>query len=82
MTCTFTLQGRDARPFYINMNALFARTDGRTVSQLLAAGALTELAHLDADAQVAARDLEAELILDALAGVDLRARLIARACSI
>lgn len=64
------------------MNALIARTDDRTVSQLLAAGALTELTYLDADAQVAARDLEAELILDALAGVDLRVRLIARACSL
>ncbi len=55
--------------------------DTRTLNQLLAAGLLTELSHLDADAAEVARALEAELIADAQAGVDLRIRLIGTAVS-
>lgn len=50
-----------------------------TISQILAAGLLTELSYMTAEAQVAAQTLEAELLADAAAGVDLRVRLIAAA---
>jgi hypothetical protein len=56
-------------------------TDPRTISQILAAGYISELSHLDADAQLAARTLEAELLADAAAGVDVRIRLIGEAVS-
>ena len=55
--------------------------DGRTFGELMADGLGTELSYLTPDAQAAAIALEEELTLDALAGVDLRARLIGRACS-
>lgn len=52
-----------------------------TFSQLLATGYLTELDHMTPDAQAEARALEAELLADAAAGVDLRIRLIGVAVS-
>lgn len=52
-----------------------------TLNQLLAAGILTELNYMPADEATAARALEAELLADATAGVDLRARLVAAAVS-
>lgn len=63
------------------MNPLFASTDSRTFGALVADGLGTELSYLTPDAQAAAIALEEELTLDALCGVDLRARLIGRACS-
>jgi hypothetical protein len=52
-----------------------------TLGALLADGWRSELNYMsDAEAE-AAQDLEAELTLDALCGVDLRARLIGRAVS-
>lgn len=56
-------------------------TDTRTLSQLLATGVLTELSYMSADEQLAAQALEAELIQDAKAGVDVRVRLIGAAVS-
>ena len=52
-----------------------------SLNTLLAAGMLTELDYMTADEAEAAAALEAELILDAQAGVDLRARLIGVAVS-
>ena len=49
------------------------------MSNLLAAGILTELDYMGDDA-AEARALEAELLADAAAGVDLRIRLIGVAC--
>lgn len=53
--------------------------DGRTLGELVADGAASELDYLGAAAGEAL-DLEGELTLDALAGVDVRARLVGRAC--
>lgn len=76
------LKGGAGRPFILNMsNAVAIETSTQTMSQLLAAGLLTELAHMTPDAQAEARALEAELLADAAAGVDLRIRLIGRAAS-
>jgi hypothetical protein len=58
--------------------------DGRTFGELMADGLGTELSYLTPDAQAAAIALEEELTLDALdalAGVDLRARLVGAAIS-
>lgn len=52
-----------------------------SLNTLLAAGMLSELDYMTADEAEAAAALEAELILDAQAGVDLRARLIGAAVS-
>lgn len=41
---------------------MFKATDGRTLSQLLAAGQLSELSHLDADAQLEALERETFLL--------------------
>ena len=51
------------------------------MNALLTAGLMTELNYMSTDEQAAAIALEEELTLDALAGVDLRARLIAARCS-
>jgi hypothetical protein len=51
-----------------------------TLGSLFLAGATTELSYMT-DAQAdAARALEAELLADAAAGVDLRIRLVAHFC--
>jgi len=55
--------------------------DARSAGELALDGLTTELSYLAPDAQAAALQLEAELIADAQAGVDLRIRLIGRACS-
>ena len=55
--------------------------DGRTFGELMADGLGTELSYLTPDAQAAAIALEEELTLDALAGVDLRVRLVGAAIS-
>jgi len=47
----------------------------------VAAGLASELNYMTAEQAEAARELEEELALDAIAGVDLRARLIGRAVS-
>lgn len=52
-----------------------------TLGGLVFKGLSTELSYLTADEAEAARTLEAELIADAQAGVDLRIRLIAVNCS-
>ena len=52
-----------------------------TLGGLVADGMATELDFMSCDEQQAARELEAELIADAQAGVDLRVRLIGRLCS-
>jgi hypothetical protein len=52
-----------------------------TLNALLAQGIMTELSYMSDEAAETARALEAELIADAKAGVDLRIRLIALACS-
>lgn len=54
--------------------------DGRTLGELMVAGAASELDYMG-DAAGAALDLEGELTLDAAAGVDVRARLVGGACS-
>lgn len=54
--------------------------DLRGLGALLADGAASELDYLGAAAS-AALDLEGDLTLDAIAGVDLRARLVGMACS-
>lgn len=64
-----------------SMNPLFASTDSRTFGALVADGLGTELSYLTPDAQAAAIALEEELTLDALAGVDLRVRLVGAAVS-
>ena len=51
------------------------------MNELLIAGMMTELSYMTTDEQSAAIALEEELTLDALAGVDVRARLIAARCS-
>ena len=55
--------------------------DGRTFGELMADGLGTELSYLTPDAQAAAIAREEELTLDALAGVDLRVRLVGAAVS-
>lgn len=55
--------------------------DGRNLVQLAGIGYATELDYLTEAEQIEAEDLAAELMQDALAGVDLRARLIGRAVS-
>lgn len=52
-----------------------------TLGCLVFKGLSTELSYLTTDEAEAARTLEAELIADAQAGVDLRIRLIAVNCS-
>lgn len=52
-----------------------------SLNQLLAAGLMTELSYMPTDAQEAAAALEAELLADAAAGVDLRIRLVGAAVS-
>lgn len=54
--------------------------DTRTLGELIVQGGGTELDYLGAGA-CDAIDLELDLTLDAVAGVDLRARLVGRACS-
>jgi hypothetical protein len=51
----------------------------QTLGSLFLAGASTELSYMTAEAADAARALEAELLADAAAGVDLRIRLITNA---
>ncbi len=53
----------------------------QTLNTLLAQGTKTELSYMSADGQAAALALEAELLADAHAGVDLRIRLIGAAVS-
>jgi hypothetical protein len=52
------------------------------MNTLLIEGLMTELDYMTADEQAEARALEAELIADAEAGVDLRIRLVGRAASV
>lgn len=52
-----------------------------TLNTLVAAGLMTELSHMTSDEAERALALETELMLDAKAGVDLRARLIGEAVS-
>lgn len=52
-----------------------------TLNTLVAVGLMTELDYMTADEQARARALEAELVADAKAGVDLRVRLIGEAVS-
>ena len=52
-----------------------------TLGGLVFKGLASELDFMTGDQAQAARDLEAELIADAQAGVDLRIRLIGVACS-
>jgi hypothetical protein len=64
------------------MNATTTTTETLVASlgSLFLAGATTELSYMT-DAQAdAARALEAELLADAAAGVDLRIRLVAHFC--
>lgn len=56
-------------------------TSTDTLGGLVFKGLATELDYLTVDQGQAARELEAELIADARAGVDLRIRLIGAACS-
>lgn len=58
-----------------------ASIEAISLNQLLAHGLLTELSYMTADEAEAATALEAELIADAQAGVDLRIRLIGAAVS-
>ncbi len=51
-----------------------------TLGGLMMAGMSTELDYLSADEAAEARALEAELIADAQAGVDIRIRLIGYNC--
>lgn len=51
------------------------------LGELVLMGMATELDYLDTDAAETALALEAELLLDAAAGVDLRIRLIGTAVS-
>lgn len=51
------------------------------MNAMLAQGLMTELSYMSAEAQVAAQGLETELLKDAAAGVDLRARLVGVAVS-
>jgi hypothetical protein len=53
----------------------------QTMTNLVAAGLMTELSYMSTDAQATAVALEAELLADAAAGVDLRIRLIGAAVS-
>jgi hypothetical protein len=54
--------------------------DDRNLVQLAGVGYANELDYLTTEGErVAAEDLAAELMLDALAGVDLRARLVGEA---
>lgn len=55
------------------------RNTNQTLAGLFLAGASTELSYMTADQADAARALEAELLADAAAGVDLRIRLITNA---
>ncbi len=55
-------------------------TTNETLGGLMMAGLSTELDYLTTDEQAAARALEAELIADAQAGVDIRIRLIGYNC--
>lgn len=52
-----------------------------TMNTLVAQGLMTELDYMTADEAEQALALEAELMLDAAAGVDLRVRLIGEAVS-
>ncbi len=52
-----------------------------SMNTLLALGMMTELSYMSADDQAAALALEAELLADAHAGVDLRIRLVGAAVS-
>jgi hypothetical protein len=61
------------------MNTMLTLDANDTMGSLFLAGATTELSYMT-DAQAdAARALEAELLADAAAGVDLRIRLITAA---
>ena len=53
-----------------------------TLGALVMVGLAGELDYMTAEQADAARELEEELTLDAIAGVDLRARLIGRAVSL
>lgn len=53
----------------------------KTMNTLIAQGIMTELNYLTEEAAETARALEAELLADAAAGVDLRIRLIGAACA-
>jgi hypothetical protein len=55
--------------------------DGRTLGALVAAGVAAELDYLPPSERARAEALGEELVLDALAGVDPRARLVGLACS-
>ena len=55
--------------------------DGRTLKALYRDGTATELDYLTEPERTAASELEFELMVDAAADVDLRARLVAHACS-
>jgi hypothetical protein len=55
--------------------------DNATLGSLVMAGLSTELSYMSPEAEVEALFLEAELLADAAAGVDLRIRLIGAACS-
>ncbi len=61
--------------------ATMMKTMTGTLGGLMMAGMSTELDYLTTDEQATARALEAELIADAQAGVDIRIRLIADVCS-
>jgi hypothetical protein len=52
-----------------------------TLNTLVAAGLMTELDYMTSDEAARALALETELVADAKAGVDLRARLIGEAVS-
>jgi hypothetical protein len=51
------------------------------MNAMLIAGLMTELSYMTTDAQEEALALEAELLADAAAGVDLRIRLVGAAAS-
>lgn len=55
--------------------------DMQTLNTLVASGLMTELDYMTADQAEAAIALEAELLADAAAGVDLRIRLVGAAVS-
>lgn len=63
------------------MNSMLTLAANDTLAARYLAGRSTELSYMTADQAAAAQDLEAELTLDAQAGVDLRVRLVGRAVS-
>lgn len=63
------------------MTAPAVHLDMATLNTLLASGLMTELSYLTPEAAERAIALEAELLADAAAGVDLRIRLVGAAVS-